>query len=75
MMDIQRYCSSSGGQIMQIFKGAFPIRSVKKFVSTPNYGFLRSVLDSGQDIGALITVVCHLHGLIFLVMLKNDVVL
>lgn len=34
---------------MQIFKGAFPVRSVRKFVSTQNYGFLKSVPDSGQD--------------------------
>lgn len=60
---------------MQIFKGAFPVRSVRKFVSTQNHGFLRSVLDSGQDMVALITAACHQRGLIFLAMLKHDVVL
>lgn len=32
MLGIQGYCSSSGERIMQIIKGAFPVRSVKNFV-------------------------------------------
>lgn len=43
MLDIQGYCSSLGEQIRQIIKGAFPVKSVKNFVSSQNYGFLRSV--------------------------------
>lgn len=42
MLDIQGYWSSLGEQIMQIIKGAFPVRSVKNFVSSQNYGLLRS---------------------------------
>ena len=65
MLDIQCYCSSSGDDMMWMFKAAFQVRSVKNFVSTQNYRFLSSVRDGDQDARAFVTVVSHVLAYIF----------